>query len=267
MTDAVVGFVLEKLESLLVHEANLFRRVKGDVNLLRDDLGIMNAFLKDSEGKGDGQEMVEVLIGLIREAAFEAEDVTNTYMAQVIKQRRRKLPMKLFHCFDQALVLHRVAKKTQSIKRSIENIYANKTTFGIEAQSHVDEEAEQSLQQRRRNVEEEDVVGFGNDSRISLSTSRLKQITTRGNFNHRHERGILLLRMTVWKPQFWDEIRACFPNDSNGSRILITSREKKVASNVSSAPPYFLIRKRVGNSYARWCFEERNVLRIWKVLG
>nr|XP_048333133.1 disease resistance protein RPP13-like [Ziziphus jujuba var. spinosa] len=312
MTDAVVGFVLEKLESLLVHEANLFRRVKGDVKLLQDDLGIMNAFLKDSEGKGDDHHTVKVLINQIRDTAYEAEDVTNTYMAQVIKQRRRKLLMKLFHWFDHAFALHAVAEKTQSVKKRIENIYANKTTFGIEAQSHVDEEAEQSLQQRRRNVEEEDVVGFIDDTaklvdqltneqrlhrevisiigmgglgKTTLARKIYNNARIKNRFDHcawvnvsqEYKTSVLLLDILkcfvklsdemykmsneelkvmlrdklkgkryfvvmddVWKPRFWDEIRACFPDDSNGSRILITSREKEVASHANSTPPYFL---------------------------
>ncbi|KAH7521601.1 hypothetical protein FEM48_Zijuj07G0050500 [Ziziphus jujuba var. spinosa] len=221
MTDAVLGFVLEKLENLIIREANLFHRVKDDVNLLQDDLRIMNAFLRDSEGKGDGQDMVKDLIGQIREAAFEAEDVINTYMAQVIKQRRRKLLMKFVHAFDQAVVLHHVAEKTQSVKRRIDNIYANKTKFGIDAQSHVDEETELSLQEHET---------------YKTSDEQLK-VTLHDNLKGKR---YFVVMDDEWKLEFWDEIRACFPNDSNGSRILITSREKEVASYASSTPLYFL---------------------------
>ncbi|KAH7521604.1 hypothetical protein FEM48_Zijuj07G0050800 [Ziziphus jujuba var. spinosa] len=158
-------------------------------------------------------------------------------------------------------VLHHVAEKTPSIKRKIENIYANKTIFGIEAQSHADEEAEQSLQQqRRRNVEEEDVVGFGDDTaklvdqlldqgrlqrefvgQVSDETNKMSDEQLKGELREKLKgKRYFVVMDDVWKPQFWDEIRACLPDDSNGSRILITSREKEVASNASSTPPYFL---------------------------
>ncbi|KAH7521627.1 hypothetical protein FEM48_Zijuj07G0053100 [Ziziphus jujuba var. spinosa] len=147
MTDAVVSFVLENLKNLLIHEVNLFRGVKNEVNLLRSDLGFMNAFLKDSEGKEANHHLVKELIDQIREAAFDAEDVINRYMAQVVRQRVRNLPKKLFHCLDHAAELHRVAEKTTSLRKRIENIYANKTTYGIEARSHGDENAEQLLEE------------------------------------------------------------------------------------------------------------------------
>jgi hypothetical protein len=44
----------------------------------------------------------------------------------------------------------------------------------------------------------------------------------------------------IWKTDFWDEVKSAFPDNSNGSRILITSRNKAVALKASSTPPYIL---------------------------
>ncbi|XP_075672676.1 putative disease resistance RPP13-like protein 3 [Castanea sativa] len=51
----------------------------------------------------------------------------------------------------------------------------------------------------------------------------------------------------IWDVEAWNEVSAAFPNNSNGSRILITSRSKKVAlhativnNSVPPIPPYEL---------------------------
>ncbi|KAL4327534.1 hypothetical protein S245_043069 [Arachis hypogaea] len=44
----------------------------------------------------------------------------------------------------------------------------------------------------------------------------------------------------LWKTQDWDEVKDAFPNDNNGSKILITSRLKEVALYTSSCLPYYL---------------------------
>ncbi|KAH7521591.1 hypothetical protein FEM48_Zijuj07G0049500 [Ziziphus jujuba var. spinosa] len=224
--------------------------------------------------------MVEALINQIRDTVYEAEDVINTYTAHLIKLQRRKLLVKLFHCCDHAFVLHHIANNTKG--------------------------------KRRRNVEEEDVVGFGDDTtklvnqltdegRLQREVISIigmgglgKTTLTRKIYNNAHIKNhfhccarvnvsqeyttrVLLLGILkrlvqisdaiykmsdeelkvplrdnlkgkryfivmddVWEPRFWDEIKACFPNDLNGSRILITSQEKEVASHASSTPPYFL---------------------------
>jgi hypothetical protein len=50
----------------------------------------------------------------------------------------------------------------------------------------------------------------------------------------------LVVMDDIWKPQVWNEVKDAFPNNSNGSRILITSRIKEVALHASHTPPYFL---------------------------
>ncbi|XP_030941879.1 putative late blight resistance protein homolog R1B-13 [Quercus lobata] len=57
----------------------------------------------------------------------------------------------------------------------------------------------------------------------------------------------LLIMDDIWKTDVWNEVSTVFPNNSNGSRILITSRMKEVSLHASSVnnsvrpiPPYEL---------------------------
>ena len=177
MADIVVPIVLENLIKLVTYEANLLRGVEGGVISLRQNLEFMNAFLKKSAGKRN-DEFVKLLVDQIRDVALDSEDVVDTYMGRVIKQRRINLLCKLFHCIGYASVLHGVANKTSSIKQRIQDIYENKARYHIDEADQPsvdDEEAEQSLQ-RRRNVEEDDVVGFHKDT-----TTLINQLTNQSN--------------------------------------------------------------------------------------
>ncbi|KAH7522440.1 hypothetical protein FEM48_Zijuj07G0138600 [Ziziphus jujuba var. spinosa] len=315
MADFVVPVVCEFLSRLLTHEANLLDGVKDQVKLLQGDLGIMNAFLRNSEGKQSDHPLVMEMVDQIRDVALEAQNVIDKYVASVIKLRRGTLLAKVIHSVIHIKFLHDVARKTASIKRGITNIYDQRQAYGIgEAESsYVDVEAVQSLQTRRRNVEEDDVVGFNSDA-----TTLVKQLTcpqdqkldvisivgmgglgkttlARKIYNnslvmnhfqcrawvygsedcktHEWLLGIIrcVMQVTVemyemnnealkailrhrlqgerylvvmddlWRSEIWDEVCSAFPDDLNGSRILITSRIQEVALNASATtPPFFL---------------------------
>ncbi|GAB4838886.1 hypothetical protein Ancab_028424 [Ancistrocladus abbreviatus] len=47
----------------------------------------------------------------------------------------------------------------------------------------------------------------------------------------KHERYLVVLD-DIWKPEMWDEISQCFPDEDKRSRIMITTRYKKVADHV-----------------------------------
>ncbi|MED6174409.1 hypothetical protein PIB30_068711 [Stylosanthes scabra] len=44
----------------------------------------------------------------------------------------------------------------------------------------------------------------------------------------------LIVLDDIWEPEVWDDLKAAFPNQSNGSKILITSRNEEVANFTSS---------------------------------
>lgn len=72
----------------------------------------------------------------------------------------------------------------------------------------------------------------------SLSEDELKQKVRECLKRKRY----LLVLDDLWKNQDWDEVQDAFPDDSRGSRILITSRLKEVALHTSQDqdPPYYL---------------------------
>ncbi|XP_019160055.1 PREDICTED: disease resistance protein RPP13-like [Ipomoea nil] len=42
----------------------------------------------------------------------------------------------------------------------------------------------------------------------------------------------------IWSKEAWDSVQRCFPNDDNGSRILLTSRVREVAEYAASSSDY-----------------------------
>ncbi|KAL1323086.1 hypothetical protein HN51_068114 [Arachis hypogaea] len=168
MVDTVVSFVLDNLSRVLVSEVTLLSGVKDQIKPLSEELKFMNIFIKSSEGKHDDPVVREV-VNQIRDVAYEAEDVIDTYVVNVNNQRSRNMLGKLLHSKDHVMTLHEVNDRITTIKRRIDDIYENKSKYGIQQgdfESHFrnKEFAEDSLLARRRDVEEEEVVGLVHDS-------------------------------------------------------------------------------------------------------
>ncbi|XP_042038739.1 putative late blight resistance protein homolog R1A-4 [Salvia splendens] len=68
----------------------------------------------------------------------------------------------------------------------------------------------------------------------------------------------------TWSTKVWDEIRMCFPDDNNGSRIVLTTRMTDLARYVSNENDClvlnFLMSLRIGIYFAKLCLEKRIAL-------
>ncbi|KAF3962290.1 hypothetical protein CMV_013181 [Castanea mollissima] len=166
MADNVVSFLLENLTQLLSQELKLLGGVEDQVRSLQNELSLINAFLKNTDGKRHDNELVKEVVSQIRNVAYEAEDVIDTFIMAVTKHRRKGKLGKLIHSCNRAISFHEVANKVESIKIINKNIHDNRNKYGIEiAESSGGEtEAEVKLHKRRRYVEEDHVVGFGHDT-------------------------------------------------------------------------------------------------------
>ncbi|MED6147898.1 hypothetical protein PIB30_048216 [Stylosanthes scabra] len=312
--DGVVSFLIQNLSQLLVDEANLLSGVEGKVKSLISELKFIDIFLKSSEGKRSNN-IVKEVVNQIRDVAYEAEDVVDSYVANVSLHRSRTMLGKMFHCVGQAMMLHDVDAEIEKIKRSICEIYSNRDKYGIgEGEFQRGGEATTAaaaevLRKRRRDVEEEDVVGLvhesdavikqlvKSDSRLQtasiigmgglgkttlarkiynskklkemypfrawgyvsneyrakelllsllrcLSTSKSSDESEEELKEHLREclngRKYLIVLDDIWKTEVWDDVKGAFPDDNNGSRILITSRIGEVAAYMGTMPPHYL---------------------------
>ena len=88
MADSVVSFLLENLTQLLTQESKLLLGVKDQVRSLKNELSLINLFLQKTEGKRQ-DELVKEVVSQIRDVAYEAEDVIDTFIITVTEHGRR----------------------------------------------------------------------------------------------------------------------------------------------------------------------------------
>ncbi|KAL4323053.1 hypothetical protein AHAS_Ahas14G0272000 [Arachis hypogaea] len=131
MVDSVVSFALDNLSRLLVSEVTLLSGVKDQVRSLCDELKFMDIFIKNSEGKRNDP-LVKEVVNQIKDAAYQAEDVVDTYVVNANKQRSRNMLSKCFHSKGHVMMLHEVNDQITTIKRRIDEIYQNKSKYGIQ---------------------------------------------------------------------------------------------------------------------------------------
>ncbi|XP_059462091.1 putative disease resistance RPP13-like protein 3 [Corylus avellana] len=315
MGDNPVTFLLQYLPEVLAQEANYLRGVEEQVNSLQRELSLINIFLENSEGKRNEHAIVKEVVRQIRDVAHEAHDVIDTFILSVAKHKRRSTVGKIFYSVTHANMLRNVAMKIEAINREINQIFNNRERYNIERAEGREHEAAEALHRRRREVEEDYVVGLtdnwmkleekliGGDPKLDVISiigmgglgkttlsrkiynsspvrkvfdchvwvyvsqdfqtrellvkilkemqipeelrRRLKYLREdklkKNLFEYLQGKKYFVVMDDIWSAEVLNEVRSVFPDNCNGSRILITSRNKKVTLDIhGSSDPYLL---------------------------
>nr|DAD39317.1 TPA_asm: hypothetical protein HUJ06_013640 [Nelumbo nucifera] len=166
---AIVGlsFVVQKLGNLLTEEANLLSEVKDPVEQMQIMLKGINSFLRRMDATQEADEELCSLRADIRNIAYDAEDVIDSFILKVASIRRRGVQsvIKRYACyFNEWMLLCEVGLEIEAIKRRIICIWR---TYGIGPPLEGEMSTQPPLrlpESRRRSDpdpnEEDDIIGM-----------------------------------------------------------------------------------------------------------
>ncbi|KAK9286197.1 hypothetical protein L1049_014581 [Liquidambar formosana] len=180
MAMAVVSSAVKVLGDLLVQEATSLYGVTEQVEHLQTELRLMQSYLHDADKRQDEDEAVRVWVSEIREAAYKAEDVVESFGLKIASRRKGGIQNTLKRCaciIDEAADLHEVGTEIEAIKTKISNLTRSLQTYGIKPKN--EREGSSSTQRHWRqsfaHVVEDFTIGLDQD--IEILVPQLVNIT------------------------------------------------------------------------------------------
>uniref|UniRef100_A0A7N0UKZ0 Uncharacterized protein n=1 Tax=Kalanchoe fedtschenkoi TaxID=63787 RepID=A0A7N0UKZ0_KALFE len=165
MDGAVLTLVITKLSDLLEQKVRLIAGAEDEIRSQRDELNLLTIFLDGINDQSDrATPLVQELIHQLQRVSCDAEDVADQYLLDVAQHERKKFPR--FTGCGKLSRKGKLAAQAKDIKLTIDSILRNKDKYGVRldygapSDRPAQQTGENALDRRRRNVEEEDVVGF-----------------------------------------------------------------------------------------------------------
>ncbi|XVE99644.1 hypothetical protein REPUB_Repub03eG0217700 [Reevesia pubescens] len=167
MAESIVSLAVERIADLLIHEAVFLHGVTQEVENLKAELIRMQCFFEDADRKTDKDKRLRHRVAEIRDLAYDAEDVIDSYILKVAHQGGfHGIIEKLTSIFTNPTRLRKTVKQIQAIQSRLENISKNLPVYSILgedqgfASSSASEMQRSLLRRSYSHDEEEDVVSL-----------------------------------------------------------------------------------------------------------
>ncbi|KAF5941215.1 hypothetical protein HYC85_022382 [Camellia sinensis] len=168
MADAVISLLSSNLTRILSQQADLILGVEDEVKSLQNQLKLTQSYLQSFPQKRNDQAIMIEFINQVRNAAREAEDTIDAYVATVYRQRKESFLFRLKGELVRLLARRRAAEEIKAINSRFEEIFKNKERFDIQIGDQLPMEDDSLMRRRRLIIEETDVVGFDTDADIII---------------------------------------------------------------------------------------------------
>ncbi|KAB2063860.1 hypothetical protein ES319_A10G246400v1 [Gossypium barbadense] len=165
MAGAIVFLAVERISDLLIHEAVFLKDVKDQVESLKAELKRMECFLKDADRNPDEDERFRNRVSEIRDLAYDAEDVIESFILECAHQGGFQGIVKRFtSIFTKPFHLHKTGVQVKAIQIKLKNISKSLPAYEISGEGEGSSSISRVQQQLRRtfsHVEEENVISLG----------------------------------------------------------------------------------------------------------
>ncbi|XVF45452.1 hypothetical protein PTKIN_Ptkin02bG0207600 [Pterospermum kingtungense] len=168
MAESIVSNVAARIGELLTQEAQYLLGVENQVHRLKTELDWMKSFLKDADSRQGENERVRMWVSEIRDIAYDAEDVIDTFALKVASKRKGSVIKRSACMLKEGWTLHNIRSEIDQIIGKINDLARRLQTYGIRDIRDVGEGSSSSsrrreLRQSFPHTVETNVVGFDDD--------------------------------------------------------------------------------------------------------
>ncbi|XP_057802139.1 probable disease resistance RPP8-like protein 2 [Salvia miltiorrhiza] len=163
MADAATEFLLNNLADLVKEHYNKIKDAKGNIEKLQRDLGLFQAFLRDTVKRRKEEDVVKNMVKEIHDIVYEIEDIIDVYVTKTVDTNHKRF----LRFFKKSADLHNVATRVEGISGRVADLRAE-----IKLPS-ITQDADEKPEPRPPRLK--DVVGF--EDVMEELKDRLKQDT------------------------------------------------------------------------------------------
>ncbi|XP_024193665.1 putative disease resistance protein At1g50180 [Rosa chinensis] len=138
MAEGVVTVVAEGIKPLgdfIIQQAKFLSGVSYQVELAQVELHLIRGFLRDADKRQGEEEVVRIWVKLIRDAAYDLEDVTESFALKVASRRRGgtvKIVLKKFACiFNEGLDRYKIGSEIEDIMTKLSHLRSSLQSYDI----------------------------------------------------------------------------------------------------------------------------------------
>ncbi|KAL6128649.1 hypothetical protein ACLB2K_072004 [Fragaria x ananassa] len=171
MAEAVVSMVisgLEPLGNLMLQQVKVLNEVRDQVELAQSELLLMRSFLKDADARQEDDEVVRFWVNVVREAAYDLEDVIEAFVLKLAIRRggSMRIALKRFACiWNEGVHRYKIGSEIESITTKLSKLRLTMQSYDIKQRKGSSEGASSyfARQTYPHVSEDHDVVGIGKE--------------------------------------------------------------------------------------------------------